>query len=131
MGLIYAVNLDKPKSTDVIKRVLKLEVDGVETITELAISAKPKQHLLDPVKDGAEVTVSVQDIDDAGNASEWWTTRFVAKDTLPPEAPGGITVTLVQEVDDAPTEVIDTPPVVVEGEAVVTPLSLIEELPES
>ena len=112
MGLIYEVGLASSVSPDVVKRVLKVTVDNVETVTEVDTSAI--SHVLDPVKEGANVTVSLQDVDDAGNASEWATATFVAKDTLPPDTPGIPTVRLIKEV-------ADLPPTVVEGEAVVTP----------
>ena len=113
MGLIYEIGLASSVSTDVVKRVLKVTVDGKES--EVEVAAGTEKVLLDPVKDGADVTVALKDVDDAGNSSEWATVSFVAKDTLPPSTPGAPTVTLVQEVED--------PPVVVEGDAIVTPKS--------
>lgn len=112
MGLIYEVGLASTVSPDVVKRVLSVTVDGVESVTEVDTVAT--QFLLDPVKDGANVTVALKDVDDAGNSSEWASVSFVAKDTLPPETPGAPTITLVQEV-------ADPAPVVVEGDAVVIP----------
>ena len=113
MGLIYEIGLASSVSTDVVKRVLKVTVDGKES--EVEVAAGTEKVLLDPVKYGADVTVALKDVDDAGNSSEWATVSFVAKDTLPPSTPGAPTVTLVQEVED--------PPVVVEGDAIVTPKS--------
>jgi hypothetical protein len=112
MGLIYEVGLASTVSPDVVKRVLSVTVDGVESVTEVDTVAT--QFLLDPVKDGANVTVALKDVDDAGNSSEWASVSFVAKDTLPPETPGAPTITLVQEV-------ADPAPVIVEGDAVVIP----------
>lgn len=112
MGLIYEVGLASSVSPDVVKRVLNVTVDGVESVTEVDTAAT--KFLLDPVKEGANVTVALKDVDDAGNSSEWASVSFVAKDTLPPETPGAPTVTLVEEV-------ADPAPVVIEGEATVTP----------
>jgi hypothetical protein len=112
MGLIYEVGLASSVSPDVVKRVLKVVVDGTETLHEVVHTSD--KYLLDPVKEGANVTVALKDVDDAGNSSEWASVSFVAKDTLPPETPGAPTVVLVEEVaDPAPT--------IVEGEAVVSP----------
>ena len=112
MGLIYEVGLASSVSPDVVKRVLNVTVDGVESVTEVDTAAT--KFLLDPVKEGANVTVALKDVDDAGNSSEWASVSFVAKDTLPPETPGAPTVVLVEEV-------ADPAPVVIEGEATVTP----------
>lgn len=112
MGLIYEVGLASSVSPDVVKRVLSVTVDGTESVTEVDTAAT--KFLLDPVKEGANVTVALKDVDDAGNSSEWASVSFVAKDTLPPETPGAPTVVLVDEVaDPAPT--------VIEGEATVIP----------
>jgi hypothetical protein len=112
MGLIYEVGLASSVSPDVVKRVLSVTVDGTESVTE--VDALATQFILNPVKEGANVTVALKDVDDAGNSSEWASVSFVAKDTLPPETPGAPTITLVQEV-------ADPAPVVVEGDAVVIP----------
>jgi hypothetical protein len=112
MGLIYEVGLASSVSPDVVKRVLNVTVDGVESVTEVDASAT--KFLLDPVKEGASVTVALKDVDDAGNSSEWASVSFVAKDTLPPETPGAPTVVLVEEV-------ADPAPAVIEGEATVIP----------
>lgn len=108
MGLIYEVGLASSVSPDVVKRVLSVTVDGVESVTEVDTAAT--KFLLDPVKEGANVTVALKDVDDAGNSSEWASVSFVAKDTLPPETPGAPTVTLVEEVaDPAPVEDVVDP----------------------
>lgn len=112
MGLIYEVGLASSVSPDVVKRVLSVTVDGIESVTEVAAAAT--KFLLDPVKEGANVTVALKDVDDAGNSSEWASVSFVAKDTLPPETPGAPTVVLVDEV-------ADPAPAVIEGEATVVP----------
>ncbi len=112
MGLIYEVGLASSVSPDVVKRVLKVVVDGTETLHEVVPTSD--KYLLDPVKEGANVTVALKDVDDAGNSSEWASVSFVAKDTLPPETPGVPTVVLVEEI-------ADPAPVVIEGEDTVTP----------
>jgi len=112
MGLIYEVGLASSVSPDVVKRVLSVTVDGAEVVTEVDTTAT--KYVLAPVKEGANVTVALKDVDDAGNSSDWATVSFVAKDTLPPETPGAPTVTLVEEV-------ADPAPAVVEGEATVIP----------
>lgn len=112
MGLIYEVGLASSVSPDVVTRVLSVTVDGAEVVTE--VDAAATKHVLAPVKEGANVTVALKDVDDAGNSSEWASVSFVAKDTLPPETPGAPTVTLVEEV-------ADPAPAVIEGEATVIP----------
>jgi hypothetical protein len=44
--------------------------------------------------------LSLVDVDDVGNTSPPATLEFVATDTIPPEVPGGFTVSLVREVED-------------------------------
>lgn len=114
MGLIYEVGLASSVSPDVVKRVLSVTLDGVETQTEVA--SETTKFLLDPVAEGTKVVVALKDVDDSGNSSGWAITSFVAKDTIPPETPGQPVVTLVREVADP-----EPVPVVIEGEAVVTP----------
>jgi len=112
MGVIYEDGLASAVSPDVVKRVLSVTVDGTESVTEVDTTAT--KFMLNPVKEGANVTVALKDVDDAGNSSEWASVSFVAKDTLPPETPGAPTVVLVEEI-------ADPAPVVIEGEDAVTP----------
>lgn len=132
MGLIYEVRLPVINDSDVIFRTLKVDVDGVETIKKLYSSDTVTR--LNPVKEGAKVTISVQDVDDAGNASEWSDPlSFTAKDTIPPHKPGLLSASLIDEIADDPAVVVPpTPPApeppVVHDEPVVVPV--VEPEPE-
>jgi hypothetical protein len=58
--------------------------------------------------DGADVEMSLTDIDDAGNESPPAIHRFTAKDTIAPGIPGGFGVTLVNEIPnvEAPVDTV-------------------------
>lgn len=116
MGLIYEVQLPIVVSSDVVKRVLKVVVDGEETLKTLEKSDTVNR--LAAVKEGASVSISLKDVDDAGNESGWSDTlSFIAKDTLPPVTPGKVGAKLVLEVDDVIAEPAPAPaPPVVEPE---------------
>jgi hypothetical protein len=57
-------------------------------------------------KQGDSVILSLVDVDDAGNASEPAVLAFVAKDTIPPQAPGGFSVALIREEADEPESTV-------------------------
>lgn len=86
---------------DVVRREVTVTVDGVQQGPE---AQGPSEHTVEvdgvtydafesfDVKQGASVTISAQDIDDAGNRSAPVVYEFKATDTIPPAAPGGLTV---------------------------------------
>lgn len=84
------------EGTDVITRRLTALVNG-ETREPIDIGPGGEFPLFEVPQD-AEVELSLVDIDDAGNASPATTVNFTAKDTIAPEAPAGVTVSLVGEV---------------------------------
>lgn len=148
MGLIYKVFLPATVDSDVIKRTLKVVVNGKESLVELPGDCK--DTLLDPIVEGSNVALSLMDTDDAGNDSGWSEALvFSAVDTIVPSTPGMLSVKVTAEVaDSAPSpepepapvtpeppvvEVVDevpapapepdpTPAPVVEADAVVTPV---------
>jgi outer membrane biosynthesis protein TonB len=136
MGLVYSLELPPLSAPDVKKRVVKISVDGEEKLVEVHFTES--NISLSPVKEGASVSLYLKDIDDAGNEGPWGEpVSFIAKDTLPPPAPGQVKVTLVSETPDeppappappeptptpAPAPEPEPPTTVVEGDAVVTPV---------
>ena len=110
MGLVYKVFLPSSDS-DVVSRTLKLVVDNSEKL--LSVSPTVNSYELPPIKEGSSVSLSIQDIDDAGNKSDWSDSLyFTAIDTIIPSTPGKASVKLVAEVADtvAPAPVTPEPP---------------------
>lgn len=115
--LTYRVSAPVSVSKDVVNRLLTLSVngkdEGIATLpgnaTELSVFSVPQN---------AEVVLTLVDVDDAGNKSEAATLSFVAVDTIPPAAPGGLGVTLVGETHVEP----ETPADPVEPEVVDEPV---------
>jgi hypothetical protein len=141
MGLIYRAFLPPVQAVDVVTRLIKYKVNQVDTILEASTS--DSYFDLPPVKEGDTCLLSIKDIDDAGNESEWSAeVAFTAKDTLVPGTPEGLSVKLSREVadvqvDPAPepevapvVEDVDVAPVIVRGEDVVTPTEDVETSPE-
>lgn len=109
MGLIYEVQLPIVGSSDVVKRVLKVVVNGEETLKTLEPSDTVNR--LSPVSEGSVVAISIKDVDDAGNESFWSDElSFTAKDTIPPATPGQVGVKLLFEVADSAPEPAPAPP---------------------
>lgn len=92
MALRYQFTADPPQAVDVVKRTLT--VNG----TAQDFAADSVDFGTMDFEQDSEVTVSLVDTDDAGNASDPLTTTFTAHDTIPPGTPTGIGVTLVAEV---------------------------------
>ena len=107
MGLIYRAFLPPTKASDVVTRLIKYTVDGVDNILEVGVN--DTYFDLTPVKDNANCVVSIKDIDDSGNESDWSSSvAYVAKDTIVPGTPEGLSVKLNREVPDDP-EPVPTP----------------------
>lgn len=94
--LVYAVTAGLPVDGDVVERRLTIEVAGAE----------PEQRTYNGtdtdlgevrVEQDATVTLSLVDVDDAGNVSEPAVVTFQANDTIPPSQPGQFGVALVRE----------------------------------
>jgi hypothetical protein len=94
--LSYTVTAALPVDADVVSRMLTIMVNGEDmgTVdvpvdsTELSVFSAPQD---------AEVTLTLVDVDDAGNKSEPAVYSFVATDTIAPAQPGGLGVTLTGE----------------------------------
>lgn len=129
MGLIYNAFLPEVVDVDVVKSVLKVSVDGVETLVDVE---KGKTFVeLAPVKDGALVGLSVQSVDDAGNVSDWSDVfEFTAVDTIIPVKPGMVSVKLIAEVADPAPEPEPTPEPTPEPAPEPTPEVPVDPAPE-
>jgi hypothetical protein len=94
--LSYTVTAALPVDADVVSRLLTITVNGEDMgtaevpvdSTELSVFSAPQD---------ADVTLTLVDVDDAGNKSEPAVYSFVAADTLAPAQPGGLGVTLTGE----------------------------------
>lgn len=99
--LLYEIRIAPVSAeSDVLERHLKVVVNG----TEVGVV----RYARETVKvgglrflDGDEVHLELRDVDDAGNASEPAILDFIAKDTIPPDAPEGFGVELIGEVSAA------------------------------
>jgi hypothetical protein len=125
MGLVYALTLPVSSTPDVEKRVVKTSVNGVERY--ITIGSTDTRVILQPVPEGASISIVLQDIDNAGNCSEWSDAlEFISKDTLPPSKPGQPTIVLASEVPDAePAPVVVVAPV----EPEPTPVAVVDVTP--
>lgn len=93
MGLVYKLTLPPPGAPDVVKRTLRVTVNG---------DTHPDQEVNDSTEltfqDNDAVSLSIQDTDDAGNVSPWSEPyTFTAKDTIAPGQPGQVSVNLLRE----------------------------------
>lgn len=93
--LFYAVSAAAPTDSDVVSRRLAVTVNG-EAREPVDFTADATTLGEIGVADGDVVTVTLVDIDDAGNESSPATLEFTAADTIPPAAPE-LGVTLVRE----------------------------------
>ena len=126
MGLVYKASLPPLGAPDVVVRTLELTVDGVKEFINV-VPVDSKYIELPPVKEGATVKIRLQDIDDRNNGSLWGAdVTFVSADTIPPPAPGQVSVEVTSEVVDPvePSPAVEPEPSVnvIKGEAVVKPV---------
>ncbi len=132
MGLVYNAFLPEVVDVDVVKKTVKVVVDGDVKLIDVAKDVFTVE--LPPVKDNANVSVSVAHVDDAGNVSDFGQELvFVATDTIVPATPGLVSVKLIAEVAD-PEVVVDpvvTPDPVVEPEVTPDPVVEPEVTPEA
>lgn len=122
MGLVYKASLPPLGAPDVVVRTLELTVDGVKEFINV-VPPSLKTVELPPVKEGATVSIRLQDIDDRSNASLWGSdVTFVSADTIAPPAPGQVSVELVSEVsDEAKAETVVVAPAVEQEEVADLP----------
>lgn len=98
MGLKYAATLPAPGASDVATRKLSITENGTERVVELAKDALTAEFV---VARDAAVSVKLADVDGSGNQSEWSVPAdFTATDTIPPPAPGALSIAAVGQVDD-------------------------------
>ncbi len=93
----YEATLPPPGAVDVVKRVLHLKVDGVDSTTDLAATATLAPF---SVEDGKAFDVWLIDVDDAGNESPFDAAAVYsanAVDDIPPPGPGMLGVAHVGE----------------------------------
>lgn len=108
MGLVYNAYLPEVLDADVVKKTVKVVIDGEVKLIEIDQTVDVIE--LPPVKDNASVELSVSHTDDAGNTSDFGPVyAFTAVDTIFPVIPGQISVKLIAEVAD-PVVVPDPEP---------------------
>lgn len=94
--LTYQVSAAASTAGDAVSREVSLSINGAQpVVTVYAPTATDLGSVTVP--QNSEVTITVVDVDDAGNRSEPAFVSFVAADMLPPPAPGAVTVALVSE----------------------------------
>ena len=94
--LTYAVSAAASTAADAVSREVSLVINGAEPVVTVFAPTDTDLGQV-TVPQNAEVSISVVDIDDAGNRSEPAVLSFTALDTLPPPAPGAVSVVLVSE----------------------------------
>lgn len=105
MALVYGLLCGETSDTDVVERRLTVEANG-EVVTINSYSPLTTDLGEFTFNQEDNVVLSLVDVDDAGNVSEPAVLSFVAKDTLPPQAPGGFSVALLREVEDSPATTV-------------------------
>lgn len=93
--ILYRVLLPEPGARDVVTRELRVATATTEEIFVLG-PAEVQSDLLRGDQ-GTTVTVSLVDIDDAGNRSEASEAQFFLTDTLPPPKPGELAMVVEGE----------------------------------
>jgi hypothetical protein len=85
-----------PTPHDVLTRRLSYSIGGADVVT---VDMSPTDVLLPGLlgEDGDTLSVTLVDIDDAGNSSEPREQEFVLSDTIPPSQPGEIGVRVTGE----------------------------------
>lgn len=95
----FKVVLPPVVDTDVVSRELSVQVaDGEPTVLPLAKDQTEAEGFEGP--QDADVSLSLVDIDDAGNRSEASTLDVTLADTFPPAAPGELSIVQTGEVNE-------------------------------
>lgn len=94
--LTYQVSAAASTASDAVSREVSLVINGAEPVVTVYAPTEVNLGSVTVPQD-SEVVISVVDVDDAGNRSEPAVLSFTATDTLPPPAPGSVSVTLVSE----------------------------------
>ena len=94
--ILFQVVLPPKGADDVVTRELQLSfADGGVLTVNLEASAETTAVLRGP--EGTQVTVSLVDVDDAGNRSEPSVAVFDLVDIIPPPKPGELSLSIVGE----------------------------------
>ncbi len=94
--LVYAVSALPPFARDVAERRLSCVVEGGEpTVTIHPADATALGEITVPRN--AQVILSLVDVDDSGNTSAPAIYQFMARDTIAPPQPEGLSVTLIRD----------------------------------
>lgn len=94
--LVYAVTLPPATAPDVVSYELTQVIDGGAPVVLAVKLGDPKPEI--KVADGAKVSLTVIEVDDAGNKSPASPAfEFTAADTIAPGAPDAPSVELVRE----------------------------------
>ena len=96
MALVYTVSAGPAVDADVTGRQLTVMVNG-EVLSTVELSGSATDLGEFKVEQNSNVSLSLVDIDDAGNRSQPAVLEFVATDTIPPAQPGSFGVTLARE----------------------------------
>lgn len=94
--LIGKFVLPAPGAADVVKRVLTVAVNGGEPVED-SYAGDALESNEYSFEDGAEVTGSLVDIDDAGNASQPSEFSVTVTDTIAPPQPGVVGFSVARE----------------------------------
>lgn len=113
--ILFRIVLPEPSAADVKTRELTVDIDGEVKHLLIDVEATEPWEFTGP--QGAQVCVSLVDIDDAGNRSEPVSLTQQLTDNFAPPAPGAIGFEIVDEIHDD-TVVIDDSTVVVSDEEV-------------
>jgi hypothetical protein len=94
--ILFQVTLPAPGAADVVARELTMQVGGEAPV---AVPVVVGQAVVDGLKapQDSSVTLSLVDVDDAGNRSLPSIFQFVAQDTLAPPQPGELGVVMTGE----------------------------------
>jgi hypothetical protein len=100
----YTFGLPAASAPDVEKFVVTVDVDGTPESIDVAATETTFVHSFAA---GANVSITLVDVDSAGNASQPSTPlTFTVTDTVPPPTPGPLSIQTVEEVftpDEPPT----------------------------
>lgn len=128
MSLVYEVQLPIVNKPGTTKRLLKVSVDGVETVKTLEPSDTINR--LDPINNGSAVVINLKDVTDAGNDQWGYTLSFTANSSSPSTTVDQVGIKLLTELAvDAPVPHVEPAPVV-EPEPVPPPVAEPEPAPE-
>lgn len=110
--LTYVVTAAPAVDHDVVSRELVVKIGDADGVVSVWPGSSVELGTVAVPQDSA-VTLTLVDVDDAGNRSTPAVVEFVAADTLPPAQPGSFGVTLVSEtpIADVPPAANDTPAV--------------------